>query len=130
TEYYKMIQDNNGLGFLNQAAIIWNGNTTAVDDPTSQLRRSNAVYVAPPLKTDVAKEVSQDSNVKGGNHLDLSTRLDDYYYRINSTWPGIFDSYTIEDILVPELRTLNSEGKDLVYVNGVSIPSLTKFIKV
>ncbi|RMI55531.1 hypothetical protein DIX61_08400, partial [Streptococcus iniae] len=130
TEYYKMIQDNNGLGFLNQAAIIWNGNTTAVDDPTSQLRRSNAVYVAPPLKTDVTKEVSQDSNVKGGNHLDLSTRLDDYYYRINSTWPGIFDSYTIEDILVPELRTLNSEGKDLVYVNGVSIPSLTKFIKV
>ncbi|WP_175282150.1 isopeptide-forming domain-containing fimbrial protein [Streptococcus parauberis] len=130
TEYYKMMQENNGLGFMNQAAIIWNGDTTSISDSTARIRRSNAVYVAPPLSTDVTKEVGENSNEVGTNHLELPVRSDDYYYRVNSTWPGIFDSYTVEDILVPELESLNSEGLDKVYVNGIEIPSLTKFIKV
>lgn len=130
TEYYKMMQENNGLGFMNQAAIIWNGDTTSILDKTASIRRSNAVYVAPPLSTDVSKEVGQNSNEVGTNHLELPVRSADYFYRVNSTWPGIFDSYTVEDILVPELESLNSEGKDIVYVNGIEIPSLTKFIKV
>ncbi|WP_161948901.1 hypothetical protein, partial [Streptococcus suis] len=44
--------------------------------------------------------------------------------------PGLFDSYVIEDILVPELMSLHDADKeDKVFVNGKEAPTLTKYLK-
>ncbi|MFX3882756.1 isopeptide-forming domain-containing fimbrial protein, partial [Streptococcus suis] len=128
--YKSMMTENGGLGFLNQAQIVWNGNTDDPQDKNAKLRRSNAVYVVPPVKTDITKKVSQSQTADGADHLELPTRLDDYYYQISSTWPGLFDSYVIEDILVPELMSLHDADKeDKVFVNGKEAPTLTKYLK-
>ncbi|MBY5035021.1 isopeptide-forming domain-containing fimbrial protein, partial [Streptococcus gallolyticus] len=128
-EYYKMIQDNNGLGFANQAAIIWNGETSNITDKTAKIRRSNAVYVAPPVQTDIKKSVMQNPTDAGGAHLELPTREDDYYYSLESTWPGLFDTYGISDLLVPELVSLNEQGEDTIFVNGQESTVLKHYIK-
>ncbi|HEL1567887.1 TPA: isopeptide-forming domain-containing fimbrial protein [Streptococcus suis] len=128
--YKSMMTDNGGLGFLNQAQIVWNGGTADPQDKDAELRRSNAVYVVPPVKTDITKKVSQSSTADGTDHLELPTRLDDYYYQISSTWPGLFDSYVIEDILVPELMSLHDvDNDDKVFVNGQEAPTLTQYLK-
>ena len=74
--YKSMMTDNGGLGFLNQAQIVWNGSTADPQDKDAELRRSNAVYVVPPVKTDITKKVSQNPTVAGTDHLELPTRLD------------------------------------------------------
>ncbi|WP_394405902.1 isopeptide-forming domain-containing fimbrial protein, partial [Streptococcus sp. 20-1249] len=130
TEYYKIMQDNNGLGLANQASIIWNGDSDDPADKTAKVRNSNNVFVAPPLETDIKKYVTQSLSEKGTDHLELPTRLDEYYYQIESTWPGVFDTYVIEDLLVAELQSLNSAKEDRVFVNGVEAPTLSKYIKV
>ncbi|WP_162012053.1 isopeptide-forming domain-containing fimbrial protein, partial [Streptococcus sp. S784/96/1] len=127
--YKSMMTENGGLGFYNQAQIVWNGNTADPQDKTAQTRRSNAVYVVPPVKTDITKKVSQTIKDNGEEHLELPTRLDEYYYQINSTWPGLFDNYIIEDVLVPELMSLNDSGEDKVFVNGKESTTLTKYLK-
>ncbi|MGT2830062.1 isopeptide-forming domain-containing fimbrial protein, partial [Streptococcus hillyeri] len=132
TEYYKMMQENDGLGFANQAKIVWNGDTKDLKDPNAKTRRSNNVFVTPPLETDITKEVTQEvkPKEKGSEHLDLPAVDDTYFYTIESTWPGIFDEYLIEDILVPELESLNKDGEDKVYVNGQESEVLKKYLKV
>ncbi|HEL1630612.1 TPA: isopeptide-forming domain-containing fimbrial protein, partial [Streptococcus suis] len=128
--YKSMMTENGGLGFLNQAQIVWNGSTADPQDKDAELRRSNAVYVVPPVKTDITKKVSQSPTADGTDHLELLTRLDDYYYQISSTWPGLFDSYVIEDILVPELMSLHDvDNHDKVFVNGQEAPTLTQYLK-
>ncbi|MGV3110564.1 isopeptide-forming domain-containing fimbrial protein, partial [Streptococcus pluranimalium] len=132
TEYYKMMQENEGRGFANQASIVWNGTTDDPTDPDAKVRRSNNVFVTPPLDTDVTKKVSQtlDATGAGSEHLNLPTADDTYYYTIDSTWPGLFDEYMIEDILVPELQSLHADGEDKVYVNGKEATTLAKYLKV
>ncbi|MGV3094351.1 isopeptide-forming domain-containing fimbrial protein, partial [Streptococcus pluranimalium] len=132
TEYYKMMQENEGRGFANQASIVWNGTTDDPTDPDAKVRRSNNVFVTPPLDTDVTKKVSQtlDATGAGSEHLNLPTADDTYYYTIDSTWPGLFDEYMIEDILVPELQSLHADGEDNVYVNGKEATTLAKYLKV
>ncbi|WP_447449517.1 isopeptide-forming domain-containing fimbrial protein, partial [Streptococcus gallinaceus] len=132
TEYYKMMQENEGRGFANQASIVWNGKTDDPIDSTAKVRRSNNVFVTPPLDTDITKKVTQtlDPKTKGSEHLDLPAVDDEYYYTIESTWPGLFDEYIIEDILVPELESLNAAGEDTVYVNGKESTVLKKYLKV
>ncbi|BDD41815.1 isopeptide-forming domain-containing fimbrial protein [Streptococcus ruminantium] len=129
TVYKSMMTENGGLGFMNQARIVWNGTTAEPEDSTGKVRRSNAVYVVPPVKTDITKKVSQTIKDNGEEHLELPTRLDEYYYQINSTWPGLFDNYIIEDVLVPELMSLNDAGEDKVFVNGKESTTLTKYLK-
>ncbi|WP_131542218.1 isopeptide-forming domain-containing fimbrial protein [Streptococcus sp. X16XC17] len=129
-EYKKMMTDNGGLGFLSQAKIIWDGATADPEDTTAKLRRSNAVYVVPPVKTDISKKVTQDLNVAGTDHLELPTRLDAYYYQLNSTWSGLFDRCLIEDTLVPELMSLHDEkSEDKVLINGKEATTLAKYLK-
>ncbi|MCR4257843.1 isopeptide-forming domain-containing fimbrial protein [Streptococcus uberis] len=136
SEYKKLMQDNGGLGAVNQATMSWD--QVGLDTP--QVRRSNSVYVQPPLETDIKKTVSisKDGSDRASEKT-LNTRLQPYYYQITSTWPGVVGQYILEDTLVPELKVNNSTvgmdfapTKDQVWitVDGIEIPSLQKFIKV
>lgn len=136
SEYKKLMQDNGGLGAVNQATMSWD--QVGLDTP--QVRRSNSVYVQPPLETDIKKTVSISKNGSDrASEKTLNTLLQPYYYQITSTWPGVVGQYILEDTLVPELKVNNSTvGMDFaptkdqawITVDGIEIPSLQKFIKV
>lgn len=130
-EYKKILQENNGLGLLNQANIIWNGSEDP-SDPSAQTRRSNTVYVLPPVKTDIKKDVQSiegtgASYVKDQSQLNLDSRSQEYFYNVESTWPGLADSYVLSDTLVPELEFVSTYGKGgaKITVNGKEISALT-----
>ncbi|MDQ8834750.1 isopeptide-forming domain-containing fimbrial protein [Streptococcus ruminantium] len=130
-EYKKILQENDGLGLMNQANIIWNGSGEPVD-PTAQTRRSNTVYVLPPVQTDIKKDVQSvdgtgEGYVKDQDQLYLGTRSQEYYYNVESAWPGLADSYTLTDTLVPELEFVTTYGNKgaKITVNGNEVKALT-----
>ncbi|WP_227985819.1 isopeptide-forming domain-containing fimbrial protein [Streptococcus ruminantium] len=130
-EYKKILQENDGLGLMNQANIIWNGSGEPVD-PTAQTRRSNTVYVLPPVQTDIKKDVQSvdgtgEGYVKNQDQLYLGTRSQEYYYNVESAWPGLADSYTLTDTLVPELEFVTTYGNKgaKITVNGNEVKALT-----
>ena len=74
--YLALLQDSNGFGLVNQGNIMWNGEDDSPNpdphaktaDKPSTIRRSNPVYVKPPLSTDIEKKVNEKE------HADLANR--------------------------------------------------------
>ncbi|MGQ7435410.1 isopeptide-forming domain-containing fimbrial protein [Streptococcus suis] len=125
--YRQILQENDGLGILNQANIVWNGKTDNPEDEGAKTRRSNTVYVKPPVETDIKKDVQSVPNKEAGykpenSHEYLSSREQEFYYNVESSWPGLFDTYNISDTLVPELEVVSAQ----VYINDVQNDTLTK----
>ena len=129
-DYIKILQENNGHGLRNQASIKWNGETNNPSDDTAQVRRSNNVFVVPPVKTDIDKKVRGESETvdQGREHYYLPQRYDKFIYDIKSSWPGLMDSYSIEDQLEPELEVNKADIK--VMVNNKEITDLKDHITV
>ncbi|UUM45605.1 isopeptide-forming domain-containing fimbrial protein [Streptococcus suis] len=135
-EYKKILQENDGLGLMNQATILWNGSEDPVD-PNAKTRRSNTVYVLPPVKTDIKKDVQSvegttGAYVEGQEQLYLSERTQEYFYNVESVWPGLADSYILSDTLVPELEFVTAYGKGgaKITVNGNDVAALTNKLVV
>ncbi|NQP10236.1 isopeptide-forming domain-containing fimbrial protein [Streptococcus suis] len=135
-EYKKILQENDGLGLMNQAKILWNGTEDPVD-PAAKIRRSNTVYVLPPVKTDIKKDVQSvegttGAYVEGQEQLYLSERTQEYFYNVESVWPGLADSYILSDTLVPELEfvTAYGNGGAKITVNGNDVAALTNKLVV
>ncbi|NQQ50432.1 isopeptide-forming domain-containing fimbrial protein [Streptococcus suis] len=135
-EYKKILQENDGLGLMNQATILWNGSEDPVD-PNAKTRRSNTVYVLPPVKTDIKKDVQSvegttGAYVEGQEQLYLSARTQEYFYNVESVWPGLADSYILSDTLVPELEFVTAYGKGgaKITVNGNDVAALTNKLVV
>ena len=67
-EFMALLQDNDGFGLLNQGNIMWNGEDNnpdpskhaKTDDKPSTVRRSNPVYVKPPVDTEITKKVNDE----------------------------------------------------------------------
>ncbi|MGT2732914.1 isopeptide-forming domain-containing fimbrial protein [Streptococcus ruminantium] len=98
-------------------------------DPRASVRRSNAVYVVPPVETDIKKDVQSvdgigEGYVKDQDQLYLGTRSQEYYYNVESAWPGIAKSYILSDTLVDELEVLEAK----ITVNGKAVDALTQKI--
>ena len=129
-DYIKILQENNGHGLRNQASIKWNGETNNPNDDTAQVRRSNNVFVVPPVKTDIDKTVRGEKETidQGREHYYLPQRYDKFIYDIKSSWPGLMDSYSIEDQLEPELEVNKADIK--VMVNNKEITDLKDHITV
>ena len=129
-DYIKILQENDGHGLRNQASIKWNGETNNPSDDTAQVRRSNNVFVVPPVKTDIDKKVRGESETvdQGREHYYLPQRYDKFIYDIKSSWPGLMDSYSIEDQLEPELEVNKTDIK--VMVNNKEITDLKDHITV
>lgn len=129
-DYIKILQENNGHGLRNQASIKWNGETNNPNDDTAQVRRSNNVFVVPPVKTDIDKTVRGEKETidQGREHYYLPQRYDKFIYDIKSSWPGFMDSYSIEDQLEPELEVNKADIK--VMVNNKEITDLKDHITV
>ncbi|MDY7284028.1 isopeptide-forming domain-containing fimbrial protein [Streptococcus suis] len=130
--YKALIQENDGYGILNQGKIIWDGEDDNPTDPRASVRRSNAVYVVPPVETDIKKDVQSvdgtgEGYVKDQDQLYLGTRSQEYYYNVESAWPGLADSYTLTDTLVPELEFVTTYGNKgaKITVNGNEVKALT-----
>ncbi|HEL1607929.1 TPA: isopeptide-forming domain-containing fimbrial protein [Streptococcus suis] len=130
--YKALIQDNDGYGVLNQAKIIWDGQDDDPMDENALNRRSNAVYVVPPVVTDIKKDVQSvegtgEGYIKEQTQLNLAQRSQEYFYNVESTWPGLADSYILSDTLVPELEfvTAYGNGGAKITVNGKEVKSLT-----
>ncbi|WP_165437300.1 isopeptide-forming domain-containing fimbrial protein, partial [Streptococcus ruminantium] len=130
--YKALIQENDGYGILNQGKIIWDGEDDNPTDPKASVRRSNAVYVVPPVETDIKKDVQSvegtgEGYVKDQDQLYLGTRSQEYYYNVESAWPGLADSYTLTDTLVPELEFVTTYGNKgaKITVNGNEVKALT-----
>ncbi|MDQ8767804.1 isopeptide-forming domain-containing fimbrial protein, partial [Streptococcus ruminantium] len=127
--YKALIQENDGYGILNQGKIIWDGEDDNPTDPKASVRRSNAVYVVPPVETDIKKDVQSvdgtgEGYVKNQDQLYLNTRSQEYYYNVESAWPGIAKSYILSDTLVDELEVLEAK----ITVNGKAVDALTQKI--
>ena len=136
-EYIKILQENDGLGVLNQGQIMWNGESNTPDSEGTNVRRSNTVYVVPPTETTITKKVRGASQTveQGAEHYDLPLRDDEYYYDVKVAWPGLADKFLVEDELVPELEVVKNgaklSGHDIeVMVNGKPVKALEKFISV
>lgn len=136
-EYIKILQENDGLGVLNQGQIMWNGESNTPDSEGTNVRRSNSVFVVPPTETTITKKVRGASQTveQGAEHYDLPLRDDEYYYDVKVAWPGLADKFLVEDELVPELEVVKSgakpHGHDIeVMVNGKPVKALEKFISV
>ncbi|WP_303972436.1 isopeptide-forming domain-containing fimbrial protein [Streptococcus merionis] len=108
-DYTKLLQDSSGYGAANQASIMWNGGETpneeehaadSANNKKSSIRRSNAVYVKPPVKTEIKKAVNQKE------HEDLKTSDEEFTYTVTSPWPGPVQSFKLEDKVVPELEII------------------------
>ena len=129
-DYIKILQENDGYGLRNQASIKWNGETNNPNDDTAQVRRSNNVFVVPPVKTDIDKKVRGERETvdQGREHYYLPQRYDKFIYDIKSSWPGLMDSYSIEDQLEPELEVNKADIK--VMVNNTEIKELKNHITV
>ncbi|WP_161943696.1 isopeptide-forming domain-containing fimbrial protein [Streptococcus suis] len=124
--YRQILQENDGLGILNQANIVWNGKTNNPEDEEAKTRRSNTVYVKPPVETDIKKDVqsvpNKENGYKPGNSQEyLENRSQEFYYNVESSWPGLFDTYSISDTLVPELEVISAE----VFINDTPSPTLS-----
>ena len=129
-DYIKILQENDGYGLRNQASIKWNGETNNPNDDTAQVRRSNNVFVVPPVKTDIDKKVRGERETvdQGREHYYLPQRYDKFIYDIKSSWPGLMDSYSIEDQLESELEVNKADIK--VMVNNTEIKELKNHITV
>ena len=137
SNYIKILQENDGLGPLNQAFIKWNGDSNSPTDETASVRRSNNVFVVPPVETNIEKKVrGENENVTDGKeHYDLPLREDKFIYDIKSGWPGLAKKYVIEDTLKDELEIIKDENNSTKYdvnvlVNNKPVPALQKFVKV
>ena len=137
SNYIKILQENDGLGPLNQAFIKWNGDSNSPTDETASVRRSNNVFVVPPVETNIEKKVrGENQNVTDGKeHYDLPLREDKFIYDIKSGWPGLAKKYVIEDTLKDELEIIKDENNLTKYdvnvlVNNKPVPALQKFVKV
>ena len=137
SNYIKILQENDGLGPLNQAFIKWNGDSNSPTDETSSVRRSNNVFVVPPVETNIEKKVrGENQNVTDGKeHYDLPLREDKFIYDVKSGWPGLAKKYVIEDTLKDELEIIKDENNSTKYdvnvlVNNKPVPALQKFVKV
>ncbi|WP_421363178.1 isopeptide-forming domain-containing fimbrial protein [Streptococcus suis] len=129
--YRQILQENDGLGILNQANIVWNGKTNNPEDEEAKTRRSNTVYVKPPVETDIKKDVqsvpNKETGYKPGNSQEyLENRTQEFYYNVESSWPGLFDTYSISDTLVPELEVISAE----VFINDVQNATLTNKLTI
>ncbi|CYU23070.1 LPXTG cell wall surface protein [Streptococcus suis] len=129
--YRQILQENDGLGILNQANIVWNGKTNNPEDEEAKTRRSNTVYVKPPVETDIKKDVqsvpNKENGYKPGNSQEyLENRSQEFYYNVESSWPGLFDTYSISDTLVPELEVISAE----VFINDVQNATLTNKLTI
>ena len=105
-EFMALLQDNDGFGLLNQGNIMWNGEDNNPDpsnhaktaDKPSTIRRSNPVYVKPPVETEIEKKVNDKE------HEDLKTEDEVFKYKVSVPWPGIANNFSITDTVVPELE--------------------------
>ena len=105
-EFMALLQDNDGFGLLNQGNIMWNGEDNTPDqskhaktaDKPSTIRRSNPVYVKPPVETEVTKKVNDKE------HEDLKTEEELFEYKVTVPWPGIADTFSLTDTVVSELE--------------------------
>ena len=127
-EFMALLQDNDGFGLLNQGNIMWNGEDNNPDpskhaktaDKPSTIRRSNPVYVKPPVDTEITKKVNDKE------HEDLKAEEELFEYKVTAPWPGIADNFTLTDTVVPELEvqadSLNVKlgGKDNADLKGAT----------
>ena len=105
-EFMALLQDNDGFGLLNQGNIMWNGEDNNPDpskhaktaDKPSTIRRSNPVYVKPPVDTEITKKVNDKE------HEDLKAEEELFEYKVTAPWPGIADNFTLTDTVVSELE--------------------------
>ena len=124
--YLALLQDSNGFGLVNQGNIMWNGeDDPPIPDPhaktadkPSTIRRSNPVYVKPPLSTDIEKKVNEKE------HADLATEDELFEYKVSVPWPGTADKFTVTDTVVPELEVQESTIK--ATIDGKTYAALTK----
>ena len=105
-EFMVLLQDNDGFGLLNQGNIMWNGEDNNPDpsnhaktaDKPSTIRRSNPVYVKPPVETEVTKKVNDKE------HENLKKEEELFEYKVTVPWPGIADTFSLTDTVVSELE--------------------------
>ena len=105
-EFMALLQDNDGFGLLNQGNIMWNGEDNNPDpskhaktaDKPSTIRRSNPVYVKPPVETEITKKVNDKE------HEDLKKEEELFEYKVTVPWPGIADTFSLTDTVVSELE--------------------------
>ena len=105
-EFMALLQDNDGFGLLNQGSIMWNGEDNNPDpskhaktaDKPSTIRRSNPVYVKPPVETEITKKVNDKE------HEDLKAEEELFEYKVTVPWPGIADTFSLTDTVVSELE--------------------------
>ena len=124
--YLALLQDSNGFGLVNQGNIMWNGEDDSPNpdphaktaDKPSTIRRSNPVYVKPPLSTDIEKKVNEKE------HADLATEDELFEYKVSVPWPGTADKFTVTDTVVPELEVQESTIK--ATIDGKTNAALTK----
>ena len=124
--YLALLQDSNGFGLVNQGNIMWNGEDDSPNpdphaktaDKPSTIRRSNSVYVKPPLSTDIEKKVNEKE------HADLATEDELFEYKVSVPWPGTADKFTVTDTVVPELEVQESTIK--ATIDGKTYAALTK----
>ena len=129
-EFMALLQESNGFGLLNQGNIMWNGDDNQpnqdahakTDTKPSTIRRSNPVYVKPPVVTEITKKVNDKE------HEDLKAEDQVFKYKVSVPWPGIADSFSITDTVVPELEI--QAGTVNVTVGGKENSDLTAGIKV
>ncbi|MGT2675158.1 isopeptide-forming domain-containing fimbrial protein, partial [Streptococcus rupicaprae] len=118
--YDLLLQANSGNGALNQASIMWNGGETPNEEDhaarppgKSTMRRSNAVYVKPPVATKIDKKVNNKE------HEDLKTPNEEFTYTLTSPWPGLVDSFSIKDTVVDELEIVEGSAEVIIGGKGV-----------
>ena len=105
-EFMALLQDNDGFGLLNQGNIMWNGDDNQpnqdahakTDSKPSTIRRSNPVYVKPPVVTEITKKVNDKE------HEDLKAEEELFEYKVTVPWPGIADTFSLTDTVVSELE--------------------------
>ena len=105
-EFMALLQDNDGFGLLNQGNIMWNGDDNQpnqdahakTDSKPSTIRRSNPVYVKPPVVTEITKKVNDKE------HEDLKAEEELFEYKVTVPWPGIADTFSFTDTVVSELE--------------------------
>ena len=128
--YLAILQNNNGYGLVNQGNIMWNGEDDSPNqdahaktkDKASTIRRSNPIYVKPPLDTEVDKKVNEKE------HEGLQADGEEFEYKVTAPWPGIADKFTLTDTVVDELEIVPNSAK--VTVAGKSYNALTKAIAI
>lgn len=124
--YLALLQDSNGFGLVNQGNIMWNGEDDSPNpdphaktaDKPSTIRRSNPVYVKPPLSTDIEKKVNEKE------HADLATEDELFEYKVSVPWPGTADKFTVTDTVVPELEVQENTIK--ATIDGKTYAALAK----